>query len=206
MISRRQALWTSGLTLGAPMINRGRYRIFAASSREYSKRTIDLIQASVVIDMQSTPSLNVVTRMKWLTRPETFAAVDLKEFRDSGINVFNWSPGYGGPDAYMTALGIVGATNSFLAHNSEVFKRIDSVADIDIARRTSRIGVIVGLQNSEHFRTLPDIAAFYGLGQRLSQLTYNSRNLIGSGSTERRDDGLSDFGVAVVGQMNSIGM
>jgi microsomal dipeptidase-like Zn-dependent dipeptidase len=40
----------------------------------------------------------------------------------------------------------------------------------------------------------------------LSQLTYNSRNLIGNGSTERRDEGLSDFGVAIVERMNRTGM
>ena len=56
------------------------------------------------------------------------------------------------------------------------------------------------------FRKLDDVDYFYGLGQRVSQLTYNARTLIGNGSTERRDDGLSDFGVAVVDRMNKLGM
>ena len=43
-----------------------------------------------------------------------------------------------------------------------------------------------------------DVDLFYGLGQRVSQLTYNTRNMIGNGSTERRDEGISDFGVAIV--------
>ncbi len=30
--------------------------------------------------------------------------------------------------------------------------------------------------------------------------------MIGNGSTERRDEGLSDFGVAIVARMNSVGM
>lgn len=47
---------------------------------------------------------------------------------------------------------------------------------------------------------------FYALGQRVSQLTYNARNLIGNGSTERRDEGLSDYGVAIVERMNGTGM
>ena len=47
---------------------------------------------------------------------------------------------------------------------------------------------------------------FWALGQRISQLTYNSRNLIGNGSTERRDEGISDFGVAIITQMNKTGM
>lgn len=43
-------------------------------------------------------------------------------------------------------------------------------------------------------------------GQRISQLTYNSRNRIGNGSTERVDGGLSDYGVRVVERMNQLGM
>ena len=62
------------------------------------------------------------------------------------------------------------------------------------------------MQNSEHFRTPDDVNPFYGLGQRVSQLTYNSRNLIGNGSTERRDEGISDFGVAIIERMNKAGM
>jgi membrane dipeptidase len=54
--------------------------------------------------------------------------------------------------------------------------------------------------------TLDDVDLFHGLGQRVSQLTYNARNLIGNGSTERRDDGLSDYGLAVVSRMNQVGM
>jgi membrane dipeptidase len=44
------------------------------------------------------------------------------------------------------------------------------------------------------------------LGQRISLLTYNSRNLIGNGSTERHDDGISDFGIKIIERMNKIGM
>jgi len=50
------------------------------------------------------------------------------------------------------------------------------------------------------------VDTFHNLGQRVSQLTYNARNLIGNGSTERRDDGISDFGVGIVQRMNRVGM
>ncbi|MEP6765972.1 MAG: membrane dipeptidase, partial [Gemmatimonadaceae bacterium] len=73
-------------------------------------------------------------------------------------------------------------------------------------KASKKVAVILGLQNSEHFRRPDDVNFFYGLGQRVSQLTYNSRNLIGNGSTERRDEGISDFGVAIVDRMNKVGM
>src|SRR5262249_39812683 len=43
-------------------------------------------------------------------------------------------------------------------------------------------------------------------GQRVSQLTYNTRNLIGNGATERRDEGVSDFGAMIIERMNKVGM
>jgi len=71
---------------------------------------------------------------------------------------------------------------------------------------SGKIGIILGLQDADHFRRPDDVDYFHGLGQRVAQLTYNARNLIGNGSTERRDEGLSDFGVAIVQRMNKVGM
>jgi len=50
------------------------------------------------------------------------------------------------------------------------------------------------------------IRVFAQLGVRMMHLTYNRRNLIGDGCGEPRDGGLSDFGHAVVAEMNKQGM
>lgn len=50
------------------------------------------------------------------------------------------------------------------------------------------------------------LAAWQGFVGRNAQLTYNRQNRLGSGSTERVDGGLSDFGVAIVHAMNGAGM
>jgi membrane dipeptidase len=71
--------------------------------------------------------------------------------------------------------------------------RVDDATGINAAKSSGKISIILGLQNSEHFRAPDDVDRFYQLGQRVSLLTYNSRNLIGNGSTERRDDGISDL-------------
>jgi membrane dipeptidase len=142
----------------------------------------------------------------WLAKPETFTANDLKEFRESGINAFHVAYGIGGTEAYMNVYRFVAGWNSFLAYHNETCKRIQTTADIDHAKKAGQVGVIIGVQNSEHFRKPDDVNEFYQLGQRVSQLTYNARNMIGNGSTERRDEGLSDFGVSIVGRMNQVGM
>jgi membrane dipeptidase len=50
------------------------------------------------------------------------------------------------------------------------------------------------------------IRVFHQLGWRMAHLTYNRRNPIGEGCGESADAGLSDFGKAVVKEMNRVGM
>ncbi len=50
------------------------------------------------------------------------------------------------------------------------------------------------------------IRAFFQLGIRMMHLTYNRRNVIGDGCGEPSDGGLSDFGRAVVAEMNRVGV
>jgi len=189
-----------------PMINRGRHRVFAFSAREYSTRAIDLVKRSTVIDMLSPLTLDFPRQATWFANPEIFTAADLKPYKDSGINVFHIAVGLGGPDAYNEALKFFAQWNGFIADQNDHFARIDSPGDLERVKQSNKVGILPGLQNSEHFKSLNDVDFFRGLGQRVSQLTYNSRNMIGNGSTERRDEGLSDFGVAIVERMNKVGM
>jgi len=208
-ISRRDLIVSaaaSGLAvIAAPMINRGRFRLFA-QTHEYSARAIALMERSLVIDMLSPMTLNFPLQDKWNTDPESFTAADFEKFRKSGINVIHPAIGLGGPNAFDSATQFFGALNAFLAGNDERFMRIDSPGDFARVKASKKVAVILGLQNAEHFRRPADVDAFYGIGQRVAQLTYNSRNLIGNGSTERRDEGISDFGVAIVERMNRVGM
>jgi membrane dipeptidase len=50
------------------------------------------------------------------------------------------------------------------------------------------------------------IRIFHQLGVRMMHLTYNRRNPIGDGVGEPNDGGLSDFGHAVVAEMNRLGV
>ena len=187
----------------APMINRGRFQLFAQSATQYSARAIDLVQRALVIDMLSPFSIG---SSPWLSRPDTFTAADVQRFKESGINVFHIGVGLGGADPFESTLRFLASWNGFLAAHDQHLMRLDSVADFDRVKSSGKIAVILGLQNSEHFRSPGDVDFFHSIGQRVSQLTYNARNLIGNGATERRDDGISDFGVAIVERMNRAGM
>lgn len=210
LTNRRELLKTGALAgvglLAAPMLNRGRYRIFANSPVEYSSRAIDLVRQSLVVDMLGPFTLDFAKQNKWFTNPESFTASDLQPYKDSGINVFHVAVGVGGPEAYDRVLRMFAAWNGFIANHDQHIMRVDSPADLNRVKTSGKIGIMIGLQNSDQFRRPDDVDFFHGIGQRVSQLTYNARNLIGNGATERRDDGISDFGVAIVERMNKVGM
>ena len=209
-ITRRDMLKRSGVAAAAivvaPMINRGRFRLFAGSSTEYSGKAIDLVGRATVIDMLAVLTLDFNKQSKWFKDPETFTAGDFQPYKESGINVFHPAVGMGGPNAYESVLQFFASWNGFLANGQDYFMRIDSVADLKRVKQSGKLGIILGVQNSEQFRRPDDVDFFRGLGQRVSQLTYNARNLIGNGSTERRDEGISDFGVSIIERMNKVGM
>ena len=192
--------------IGAPFINRGRFQLFAQSQQRYSTRAIGLVQKSTVVDMLCILSMNFTQGDKWMASPETFTDKDFQRWRDSGINAIHPAVGLGGANAYEQGLTFFAQWNSFIAGRTEYFDRIDSVGDFKRIKGSGKVGVILGLQNAQHFRRPNDVDQFYALGERVAQLTYNSRNLIGNGSTERRDDGISDFGVAIIERMNQVGM
>ena len=212
-LSRRTLLkgaaGAAGVSLLAPFVNVGRFRLFADSPREYSARCIELMGSSLVIDMLAPLTLNGETDKRWGPALDGFGAEDLEEFRSSGIDVFHIATGVGGrttEQAYQNVLTFVAAYDGIVANRPDVFVRIDSAEDLARVHGSGRIGILIGLQNSEHFRSPDDVDTFHALGQRVSQLTYNARNMIGNGSTERVDGGISDFGVSIIERMNKVGM
>jgi membrane dipeptidase len=81
-----------------------------------------------------------------------------------------------------------------------------NTADITQAKRDGKAAVLINFQNAPIEDRLDNIDMFYGLGLRSMQVTYNERNLLGDGSTERTNAGLSDFGIAAVKRMNELGI
>jgi membrane dipeptidase len=185
-----------------------RFQLFAESPIKYSARAIRLVEESPVVDLlnqfrfqdfaEKPPKID-----RWLDRPETFTKADSEPYLTSGINVF--ALGLGASD-YESGLSFFARWNGFLAAHPDLLLRVTATADIERAHRTRRIGIMITLQDSTHFRTPGDVDEFFGLGQRISQLTYNFNNHIGSGFLERRDGGLSVFGASIMRRMEEVGM
>ncbi len=168
-------------------------------------RAMDIMHRAIVVDMLSPMQLVDPT---WLRDPASFGADDHERFRSSGITTLHVAVGVGGYESpELDVAAYLGAYNGFVAAHGEGFMRIDSADDFWRAKEADKIGVLLGIQNSNHFgRDLDFIDQSWSLGQRVSQLTYNSRNRIGNGSTERVDGGISDWGARVIERMNHVGM
>ena len=204
--TRRQALTRCAALLAAPFFNRGRYRLFAQDTHEYSARAVRLVRESLVIDMlnQFLYRADQKDRLHaWLSQPGAFTAADFQRFRDSGINAINFGDG---ADNYQAAIRLFAEWNSFLAQYPDWLLRIGSGADFLKAKTSGRYGIVFGLQTADHFGHVEDVDLFYGLGQRVSQVTYNFHNLIGDGAFEEHDHGISEFGATIIQRMNQVGM
>jgi membrane dipeptidase len=204
-LSRRRSIAVMAGAVTALAVPRLNFAIAAQRGNQksdYPTKVIDLVDRSIVIDMLGPLKLDFTPEAYAMPLTEAEAAM----FRSSGITAFHNSVGVGGASAYDDALQFIAAWSGFVGRNPEVFSLVGRAEDIDHAKAKKKIAVIMGLQNADEFREPKDVEAFYELGLRCAQLTYNTQNLIGSGSTERVDGGISDYGIQIIEAMNEVGM
>jgi membrane dipeptidase len=200
--SRRDVIGAGlAATIAFPFVSRSAYAL-GPSRKLYSKRAIDLVKEALVIDMLAPLTLDASTG--FYAAPLSPQAA--RDFLGSGITGFHHSMGIVGPDAREETLAFFATSGNFIARNTHVFCAVDKVSDLVRAKAEGRCAVIMGVQNADHFQDPSDVKLFYDMGQRCAQLTYNAQNRLGSGSTERVDGGVTDFGVAIIEAMNKVGM
>src|SRR5262245_51000212 len=158
-VSRRTALAQMGLALaGAPAILRGRYRLFAQSSAEYSARCIQLMEASVVVDLLNQFRFQDFSEQppridRWLKEPGSLTAADADLYRGSKMTAVGLGHA---PANYDDGIRFFAEWNGFLAGYSDWFTRIDDASDFARAKATSKLGIMITFQNSLHFRRPDD--------------------------------------------------
>ncbi|MFI5267265.1 MAG: dipeptidase [Chloroflexota bacterium] len=82
-----------------------------------------------------------------------------------------------------------------------------SADELERAFAEGKVGVFMNLQNATYLGDdLSNLDVLYDFGVRMIQLTYNRRNLLGDGCTERVQGGLTHFGVQAVKRMNELGI
>ena len=134
----------------------------------------------------------------------------LDEMRASGMRgcvITLGNPALHGPSAFDDMKQELDAYDAHITKNPERLSKATSVANLDRARERGTIGLVYYTQNATPIQDdLGRLKTLYGMGIRIVQLTYNTRNLVGDGCLERTNAGLSNFGIGVVAAMNQMNM
>lgn len=140
--------------------------------------------------------------------PAADAPRELAAVRTSGLGatMFTAAPGTRfrfNDAAFEFTKNVLAECRRKIAAHPDTLLLVGNAADLDRAHRGRRLGVIPRFQCSEPIgEDLDRVALFRKLGVRVIQLTHNKRNLVGDGCMEPGNAGLSNFGHALVEQLN----
>jgi membrane dipeptidase len=136
-------------------------------------------------------------------------AGELADIRASGLTAMNFTVGSVGSYAndFDETIGNIAYWDREIAAHPDLLVKITRGAQIDEAKRTGRLGIIYGFQDTTMYgENLERFDLFHDFGVRIVQLTYNRRNLMGDGCLEPGNAGLSKLGRAMVEKMNERGV
>jgi membrane dipeptidase len=161
-----------------------------------------------------------------MTMMEEAVSTKAKELHQSSIVIDTLSFYYDGPSERMipsqlTALNVTAAEvySNWARALDEIMQiredmKVDpntvlirSAADIEAAKRDSKVGIILGVQSSIFIESeLQRLELLHDIGMRVIQLTYNERCYMGDGCLEKEDGGLSRFGRRAIHEMARLGI
>jgi membrane dipeptidase len=133
----------------------------------------------------------------------------VNEWMKCGVDCVSWTVGplYSKPYSFEGVFHNFSFMTYILDHRKDFFMKILKTADFEKAKRENKKGILLSFQSMQHIGTNIDLIELYYLqGVRVMQLTYNTKNAVGTGCTARRDRGLTEFGLDVVNKMNELGI
>ena len=133
--------------------------------------------------------------------------ITLPRFRKAGFGLVSLTLGGDktfGPEA---ALANISKSFAVVAKNPDLYVLVQSIDDVDRARKEAKLAITMNFQGTNVLANdLGMVEVFYRLGVRHMLMAYNQKNLVGDGCAERTDAGLSRFGLALIKEMNRVGM
>jgi membrane dipeptidase len=149
-----------------------------------------LHQESIVLDM-TCPLLNDINHYhRWRAGGVTAAA-----------------PTVAGDHNAAETLATLARWKRWFREHADDLLHVLRAEDIYRAKEQNKLGIIFHFQNTQPIEDNLDLVQVYQeLGVRMIQLAYNKKNLVGDGCEERTDAGLSNFGVAMIREMNRVGI
>jgi membrane dipeptidase len=208
LLTRRKLLrWGVMAPVLPAMIRRGE-----ASSVSWepqcSSRARRLVESTLVVDMLAPLTLDWPKAERWLADPGLFGEQDWLTLRRSGVRLYHLSVSLQEPDPHLATRVWLKDWERFFAAHPAKFLMVRHAGDLKtLVRSPDRVGVLMGMQDSTHFRSPSDVALFaYTSSQRISQLTYNPPNSMGCGCAAPEDTGVTSLGQDVLSAMQECRM
>ena len=204
-VNRRTFLRAAlGGASAAPTIIRGWCGV--AGGEPILTHAIDLVRESPVVDMMGLMTTDWGRVERWRADPQGLEEQEKQALLSSGVAMFHPAVRLPGADAARNTRSWLDRWRRFASFHPGVFRVVETLDDWRTVRCGEETGILLGSQDSEHFRSPADVAEFSVLGQRVSQLTYNGMNALGGGCGLSHDPGLTPLGADVVAAMNRVGM
>ncbi len=139
-------------------------------------------------------------------RPDDLSFLpQLERHRAMGANVVMLNVGFGdqGVEEHIRMLA---SMRDWLASNSERYRLIESVSDIETARAAGQLAVGFDIEGANAIADQVSLVRLYrDLGVRWMLIAYNRNNRAGGGCQDE-DSGLTDFGRRMIDAMDEVGM
>ena len=168
-------------------------------SAEQELRAAELQRSALVVDSVGSSIVD----------PEP-PIVDGKSYIDraigAGVNVLSVTLAEHADD-FDVLLDHAAAYLDLFAARPDTTVHIERRSSLDSVQASQKLGIIFGLQTGSVVGTdMSRWTVAHKLGVRISQLTYNERNLLGDGCMETDDRGLTSFGRQSIQEMNRLGI
>jgi membrane dipeptidase len=130
----------------------------------------------------------------------------LRRARESGFDVVGLNVGFGPMDA-QAHLKQLAFFRHWIGRHADEFRLVGTVEDIKAAKLEGRLGVFFDVEGGNALDERIDLVeTYYELGVRWMLLVYNVTNALGGGCQDAVDPGLTNFGRAVIREMERVGM
>lgn len=191
--SRRHFLAVGAALLAAPLLPG-----FAFAAPTNAQKAAKLYRKAIVIDGNLVPPLDSEGPL-----PPADAAL----VKGSGLTAIKATLG-GSKSTYAQAEEMITGYDAGIVKSADLYRRIDTIADIHAAKREGKVGVIFSFESADMFEGKVDnIDHFAKRNVRVMQLSYNTASPFGSGvMSPQPSAGLTDLGRQAVERMNKLGV
>jgi membrane dipeptidase len=183
--------------------------VFAQSISDKAKK---LQSSSIVIDTHDDTTQRLLDPHFDIAVPHPDGNIDIPRMRDGGLTAIFFSIWIDGkilgPEAVKRALDQIDAVRETVRKHPGELILATTADDIREAKKQRKIAALMGVEGGHMMgNDLAVLRTFAALGVRYMTLTHMQNNEWADSSTAKPDhNGLTDFGNAVVREMNRLGM